>query len=377
MKPTAVPSPTTETLAELARLRADTSVSLLVPPVAPDEGKITVRNLLKEAESRLASLGMRRTDARAVVSEAESLLDDRELWMRPLVDASVYVDEGGAVRLPGPALGAPMAVVGPRFQVKHLLDCVPDPRFAVLALSRKASHLFRGDPSKFEEITTAGLPVTMEEVLRYDDREPQLQSHGSGRRGAGGVVAAFHGQGGKREQGEDLLRYLRVVDAAVTAGLSDELLVLAGTDEMRAAYRRLTTYGRVAEGELPGSGERIAARELEEGAIPIVRTEIEAGRNGVRRRLAELAAGGQTPPDLEETLGAAIDGRIDAIVVAGDVEVWGQFDPERRSIVTNGGSVEDLVNAAAVETWRHGGAVYVVPGDEVPGPLPVAALLRY
>jgi hypothetical protein len=180
-------------------------------------------------------------------------------------------------------------VVGARFQVKHLLDGVPEPRFAVLALSRKTSRLFTGDATHFDEVERAGLPMAMDEVLRYDDREPQLQSHGSARRGGGTVVASFHGQGGRREQGEDLLRYLRAVSTAVETVLTDECLIPAGTEELVAAFRRMTSYAHVAAGEIAGSGERLSAVELAAGARPLIEEAVTAPRTAALARLVEVS----------------------------------------------------------------------------------------
>jgi hypothetical protein len=270
-------------------------------------------------------------------------------------------------------------VVGSRFQVKHLLDGVPEPRFAVLALSRKTSRLYTGDVAGFDEVERAGFPMAMDDVLRYDDREPQLQSHGSARRGGGTVVASFHGQGGRREQGEDLLRYLRAVATATETILGDECLVLAGTEELVAAFRRTTSYAHVASGEITGSGERLSAVELAHGARALVAEAVTAPRTSAMARLVELSGTDAAALDLRAMVTAAVDGRVETMFVAGDTEVWGRYDAAARRIVDDdaGDGAEDLLNFAAMETWRHGGEVFVLSEADVPGPWPAAALLRY
>ena len=378
MKPTAMTTADTTALTELARPRSEPVISILLPPTPPGEARIVLRNLAKEAERRLVALGERPSDARARIAKAEELLDDHDLWLRPLIDVGLYVDSDAPVRLRGPELGGPLVSVGPRFQLKHLLDCVPHSDFAVLALSRKTTHLYMGQEAGLTEVRASGFPMSMDDVLRYDDREPQLQSHSSARRGVGGVVAAFHGQGGKREQGEDLLRYLRSVDAGVSAMLGDELLVLAGTDEVTAAFRRVTANHNVAVGEVSGSVERLAVHDLAAAASPIAEASFSVVRDEVQRRVADLDAGGRSGGDAAEILAAAVDGRVEAVLVAGDAEMWGTFDMEQRTTDMAGNDApDDLLNVAAVETWRHGGSVYVVPSDQIPGAVPMAALFRY
>ena len=378
MNPKGVPTPTHEEMDDLIRSHDGLLVSLLMPPTPPDEARIALRNLAKGASARLTSAGMRSADVRARLAPVDAVLESHEEWLRPEASMAIYLADDGSAFMPGPESGAPLVVVGRGFQVKHLLDAVPSPRFAVLALSRKATHLFIGDASRFEEVETAGLPVEMDEVLRFDDREPQLQSHGSARHGGGAGMGSFHGQGGN-EQGEDLRRYLRAVGGAVDSVLSDECLVLAGTEELVAAFRRATSYAHVAPGDIPGSGERLSAAELEAAARPLAAAWATTHREDVRARLVEMTGTDGATVDLATTVTAAVDGRVDALFVAGDAEVWGHFDPAQRRLVdpVTEDEAEDLLNVAAVETWRHGGEVYVVPEADVPGAQPAAALLRY
>jgi len=374
-----VPTPTPDEVRELICPRVGGAVSLLLPVTPPGEGRITLRNLARSAASRLEAMGMRAADVRVRLAPVDAVLEDHELWQRPAVGLALYIDQDGSMLMPGPQRGEPLAVVGSRFHVKHLLDGVPQPRFAVLTLSRKTSHLFTGDASRLDEVAAGGLPMAMEEVLRYDEHEPQLQSHGSARRGGGGVVGSFHGQGGKREQGEDLHRYLRAVSVAVEAALTDECLVLAGTEELIAAFRKTTSYAHLATGEIPGSGERLAAADLAAAAGPLVHDAVIAHREAMRSRLAELSGTGAATLDLGATVTAACDGRVEALFVAGDTAVWGHYDAAVRRIdhlaADDGG--DDLLDLAAVETWRHGGEVYVLAEADLPGPWPAAALLRY
>jgi hypothetical protein len=379
MNPKGVPTPTHEEVDDLIRSHDGLLVSLLMPPTPPDEARIALRNLAKDAGARLASAGMRSADVRARLAPVDVVLESHDAWLRPEASMAIYLADDGSTLMPGPESGAPLVVVGRGFQVKHLLDAVPSPRFAVLALSRKATHLFVGDASRCEEVESAGLPMEMDEVLRLDDREPQLQSHGSARRGGGAGMGSFHGQGGGHEQGEDLRRYLRAVGGAVDSVLSDECLVLAGTEELVAAFRRATSYAHVAPGDISGSGERLSAAELAAAARPLAATWVTAHREDVRSRLIEMTGTDGATVDLTATVTAAVDGRVDALFVAGDAEVWGHFDPAQRRLVdpVTEDEAEDLLNLAAVETWRHGGEVYVIPEADVPGAEPLAALLRY
>jgi hypothetical protein len=55
--------------------------------------------------------------------------------------------------------------------------------------------------------------------------------------------------------------------------------------------------------------------------------------------------------------------------------VWGRYDEAADEAATGrdfAETGEDLLDAVAVRTLRHGGDVHILPGEEVPGRAPVA-----
>jgi hypothetical protein len=368
--------PTRDDLARLAGPRSEPVVSLLVPPTPRDEGRIQMRNLAGEAVALLEQSGMRPVEARERMAIVDRILHEHQLWATPEVALAVYVTSDESWRTAGPTLGGPQVVVGPRAQIKHLLDCTPHPAHAVLTLSLKSSHLYRADHDGLVEVEAESLPVTMAEVLKYDDPEPQLQVRSVGNTGGGGTGGVFHGHGGKETRDEEIARYLRAVTAAVEKQLDGEPLVIAGTDEVVAAFRKITGYDRILERDIPGSGERHTATDLRAGAAEIVDEAMDRHRSDVRTRIVARLGTDVVAVDLPEVVLAACEGRMEALFVAGgETTVKGRYEPGRR-IVELAEDGEDLVNLAAVETWNHHGEVFVVPGDDVPGVGVAAGLIR-
>jgi hypothetical protein len=370
--------PTADRLSSLAQLRSGEVISVLLPPRPSPEARITLRNLLRSLERRLTPT-MRAADIKGWLAPFSGIRDDHEVWNEPVISAAFYLDGSELTITAGPTLGEPLLVLAPRFHITHLLGAVPALRYAVLVLSRGCSHLYRGRGDSFSETKTAGLPAEMAEVLRYDDREPQLQSHGSSRRGAGRVVAAFHGQGGRGDQVEDLHRYLRFVAAEVEEVLGGEPLVLAATDELAAAYRRTTTYGNVAPATIPGSAERLTESQLATAASAVVASTAEERRLSSIDEFFSGDRAGSIVYEPGEILTAAHDGRVQGLVVAADRQLWGAYDAQLRRIseLSDAGREVDLLNEAAAETWLHGGEVITAETTEVPGPWPVAAMMRF
>jgi hypothetical protein len=77
---------------------------------------------------------------------------------------------------------------------------------------------------------------------------------------------------------------------------------------------------------------------------------------------------------------ASRDGRVATLFVAADGQRWGTYDESRRRVElherpTNG--AEDLLDRAALETLLHGGTVFSLAPEEMPGEAEIAAVLRY
>jgi hypothetical protein len=83
---------------------------------------------------------------------------------------------------------------------------------------------------------------------------------------------------------------------------------------------------------------------------------------------------------IEGVVRAAYQGRIEVLLLTEDEAVWGSYDEAADEVATGARFAEtgqDLLDAAAVRTLRHGGSVHVLPRGEMPEDVPVAAILRY
>lgn len=60
--------------------------------------------------------------------------------------------------------------------------------------------------------------------------------------------------------------------------------------------------------------------------------------------------------------------------------MWGRYDEAVDEVAAGPGFAEtgeDLLDAAAARTLRHGGSVHVLPREDTPDDAPAAAILRY
>lgn len=112
-----------------------------------------------------------------------------------------------------------------------------------------------------------------------------------------------------------------------------------------------------------------------------MRPELDAELDGVLEQVdARLGAAEPTVAiRLEEILGAAVEGRVDAVVVAEDETLWGRFEPGYTLAAHGkpGPDDEDLLNQAAILTLRNGGRAFAAPRERLPRQVPAAAVLRF
>jgi hypothetical protein len=107
---------------------------------------------------------------------------------------------------------------------------------------------------------------------------------------------------------------------------------------------------------------------------PIFR-QAQAGAKATYERFAETE---QASDDLETILPAAQFGRVDTLFATVGVQQWGTFDTQTQKLqFKDDDSGSDLLNLAVIQTFLHGGTVYVLEADQMPTKQPLAALYRY
>ena len=96
----------------------------------------------------------------------------------------------------------------------------------------------------------------------------------------------------------------------------------------------------------------------------------------------------QTPrasAHLDDILRAAVQGRVDALLLDESRFAWGQYDPITGDVAARMGysphpdhaDAEELMDLAASQTLLHRGSAYALPSKQMPFGLAVAAVYRY
>lgn len=345
---------------------------------------IRLKNLLREAESKMAAEHLRRPAVGAILGPARQLADRSGFWRAQSSGLVIYLSEGFFQYFRLPMEFGERALVSDRFEITPLLPLFASGgRYYLLALSQKRARLFEGTPAGLGELDSGKLPHGISEALKYDVHERQQQFHGGphlpGTRNKEGAV--FHGQAvGVDDAKERLLLYFQQINRALRDVLRDPWapLVLAGVEKLFPIYRQANTYGRLVDEGVKGNPDYSSLDELHKAADRVLQPHFQKARDEAVARFTSLVGTGKASGDLTEVLRAAFAGRVDYALIQPNAESWGRFDPDRNQLELHANPEpgdEDLVNAVAAQTILHRGAVYTVP--QMPSSSPAAAVFRY
>lgn len=381
-----------ETLNGLARHEGWPAISIYLPVhrTGPDaqQDPIRLKNLLTSAAESLAGASMRTPEVDKLLASAWGIQRDPGFWREGFDGLAIFIGpEVFEVIRTSRSLPERMRV-GPHFMLRPLLAALaPDMRFYVLGLSKKHVRLFEGTAEEIHEVDPEGIPQGLAEALKYDDYEKQVQFHSrtpAAAAGRGRRSAVFHGHGGTGETLKgDLFRYFRIVDGALKELLpADVPLVLAGVDYLLPIYREANTHASLLEEAITGNPDEEPAHVIHAQALELIEPLMSSGLRRAVSAFNEGRAGEHASADLRLIVPAAIEGRVDTLIVTDAETAWGSYDEKAghmtlRSEPHNGDL--DLLDRAAAQTLLHGGTVHVLGSEEARAATgtDAAALLRY
>ena len=374
-------------LHELMTVRAEVCVSVYLPThrggAEVQQDPIRLKNLLREAEEELAR-GGRRPDTK-LLEPAWRLVEDQLFWRHQSEGLALFVAPGAFHSYHLPRQFEERVVVGERFYLKPLLPLVSgDGRFYVLALSQNQVRLLEATRHSIRELPLGEeVPQSLPEALGHDWEERSLQFHSGTAASKGHRGTIFHGHGvGKDDEKQEIVQFCHYVDRGLRNLLEDQSLplVVAAVEYVIPIFRDASAYPRVLERGVPGNPETVPLEELRKRAWEIVEPEFLAAEEQARQRFEDLAGTARATAALEEIVPASHDGRIETLFVAEGTQGWGSYDPETRQVEVRpepADGDQDLLDLVALQCLLHGGEVFAVPAERIPGGASQAAIFRY
>lgn len=375
-------------LESLAAVQDEQCVSIYLPThkAGPDtqQNPLRCKNLVREAEKQLSTVGMSASALQNILTPARELESDPVFWRHQSDGLALFLSakEFRYYRLP--LAFSETVVVATRFYLKPLFPLFfSGGRFFLLTLSQNEVQLFECTQHQIDEVSLATMPTSLDEALKYDEPESQLQFH-TGTAGARGRRAAmFHGQGVGIDDNKDrILRFFQQLDTGLHEILHNEHapLVLAGVDYLLPIYQEANSYRFLINDGVVGNPEGIPAKTLHQQAWALVEPLFQQAQAEARAQFHQLSGTGQASASLKAIVPAAYQGRVDALFTAVGVQQWGMFHPDDHTVALQdeaGPGHEDLLDFAALHTFINGGAVYATPPEQIPADAPLAAVFRY
>jgi hypothetical protein len=349
---------------------------------------IRFKNLLSQAERRLADEGLRQPEINDNLKQAQDLLQDGEFWQHLSDGLALFFTEDFMEIFRLPISFEPLLVIADRFHLKPLLPLLSrNGHFFVLALSQKQVRLLEGSLFSIDEIDLESTPTSLREALAFDDPEKQLQFYTMATTpgGTGAHRVGFHGQGVSEDDTKsNLLRYFQKVDHGLMELLGEEQapLVLAGVDYLQPIYRQANSYPHLISESIAGNPDQLSAEELHERAWNLIKPVFAEDQQAALARFQELHGSGSdlASTRIESILQAAQYGRLETLFVALGVQLWGSWDAENSTLELHKQfqpGDRDLLDYAAAQTLLNGGQVFALEMEQMPVEGPLAAVFRY
>jgi hypothetical protein len=276
--------------------------------------------------------------------------------------------------------------VGSHFEIRPFLREFEAHRpFCILALAQKNVRMLRCTDHSSEEVP---LPRDVAKDLdswgQFSQPDHNLLNKSTAGPSAGTSKGILQSTNTDRDDKDEyLLHFYKQIDRGVNEVLRREQaipVVPAGVDYELALYHRVSTYPYLLRDGVHGAPDGLKGGEMHKRALELVRSQLDPGLERALSLYDDNISLGRAAHQVNQVVRCAFEGRVCHLLLADGASQMGNFDDATQRVKQHGSFVpgdEDLLNAAALQTILHGGEVYLVPKEIVPGNSVIAAVLRY
>lgn len=351
------------------------------------QNTIRFKNLMEEVEKQFDTLGdLDKKRADEISARLTSFVED-PAFNRDLGDGlAVFCDTQQLRAFDLPFTVAEAAVVSNRYFLKPLFPLVVDNDwFFVLTITQDEGALFRCNRHAIEPLDVPDMPQGIADTLKFDEAERQFQFYTGSPPAKGHTRAGiFHGQDVVgASQKDHILRYCQDIDKAVRSVLKQQQapLMTAGLAFVHPIYREANSYVNLLEDGIVKDPKAMTLTELHSKAWQLLAPLREELKTRALTDFGNLHGTGKTSGDLKVVVEAAIQGRIEQLLMTTEDPRWGTVNPADGSVKMHSrqeAGDHDLVDIAACHALKNGAKITLLSREEMPDDIEVAAaLLRY
>jgi hypothetical protein len=380
---------TKELMQELLAADQEPCLSIYLPTHRkhPENLQDTIRfkNLLKQLEVSLARK-YSNGEVKKHIEPFEALAGDNDTWNHTFDGLAVFSSTGLFKVVGVHKSFEELAMVADSFHTKPLMQYLQSAdRYHVLGLSFHDIRLFEGNRHSLAEIELLpDIPRTITDALGDDltDKHSTVSSYG----GTGGESTSMHhGHGGRNEEMEkDAERFFRVVANNIYERYSKPTglpLILATLPEHHSLFERVSKNPLLLSKSIAVNPTSVSTDKLVKLAWEIMEPEYNLKLDNFVSSFEQARANGKGSDDYKEVAVAAVEGRVDTLIVEAD-----RIIPVRITNLVTGNTqkkdlinpkVDDLLDDMGALVMKMGGQVMVLPAGKMPSETGLAAIFRY
>jgi hypothetical protein len=374
---------------ELLTANQEPCISLYMPTHRTYPGNaqdlIRFKNLVKQIEASLL-LNYSPAEAKKHLEPFESLGNDTDFWNHTSEGLAVFNSPGffKAVGMQRPV--DEMVMVADSFHTKPLRQYLQSvDHYYLLALSLHDFRLFEGNHHSLVEVDLADdSPKTIEDALgdELTEKHSTVASYG----GTGGESSTMHhGHGGRKDESDiDAERYFRVVATYINDKYSKPTgwpLLLAALPEHHNLFRKVSKNPLLMLKSVAINPAAVSPDKLATMAWEIMEPEYLLKLGRMAEQYAQAKADGKGSDDYKEVAVAAVEGRIDTLLIEADrmiaVRITNLVTGNTQNKDLQNPKVDDLLDDMGELVEKMGGQVMVLPADKMPADTGLAAIFRY
>jgi len=279
-----------------------------------------------------------------------------------------------------------LAIVADSFHTKPLRQYMQSvDHYYLLGLSRQEFRLFEGNHRSLVEVELAeDSPKTIKDALgdELTDKHSTVASYG----GTGSDSSSMHhGHGSKKDEVEkDTERYFRVVANYVNEKYSKPTgwpLLLAALPEYHNLFQKVSKNPLLLSRGVAINPLSVTPDKLVAMAWEIMEPEYLSKLDHMADLYGQAKANGKGSDDYKEVAVAAVEGRVDTLIIEADrmiaVRITNLVTGNTQNKDLQNPKVDDLLDDMGELVVKMGGQVMVLPADKMPSETGLAAIFRY
>ncbi|WP_281542258.1 hypothetical protein [Maribacter aestuarii] len=331
-----------------------------------------LKKCINEVRDTLTQHQMHIDEINKHLDPVAQLLDRVDFWRNPSDGLAIFLNpKDGMQYFKVPISFEVKTYVSSHYYLKPLLPLYHNVgMYYLLELSQDYVKLYEASRFHFKDVYVEDFaPKRLEEAVGFDHKPKMLQFRtGQNVHSAG----SFHGHGeGKDDERKELVTFFRAVDKGVkkVIGHKNVPLVLVCVDHLFDIYKDASTYPELHPENLGGDPEFRGKTSLHEASWNLMEKHFTKHQSQKALQFNELYHTQKTSYEIDDILNAALHGKVDTLFIADEDDIFGTYDFENNKIITDDEkdlSNTSLTNLAAIEAFKRGGKVYVLPSNEMP-----------